>query len=43
MRQVGALIVQVLDAPEDAEVARRVASEVAQLCEAHPAPGVPLG
>lgn len=41
MRQVGALIVQVLDAPEDAEVARRVAAEVAQLCEIHPAPGVP--
>ncbi|MFN8585712.1 MAG: serine hydroxymethyltransferase [Dehalococcoidia bacterium] len=41
MRQVGALIVQVLDAPEDPEVARRVAAEVAQLCQTHPAPGVP--
>jgi glycine hydroxymethyltransferase len=41
MRQVGTLIVQVLDAPNDAEVTGRVASEVTQLCEAHPAPGVP--
>ncbi len=41
MRQVGALIVEVLDAPEDTEVASRVAAEVARLCEAHPAPGVP--
>ena len=41
LQQVGALIVQVLEAPEDAEVTRRVASAVAELCARHPAPGVP--
>ena len=41
LRQVGALIVQVLEAPEDAEVTRRVATAVAELCAKHPAPGLP--
>ena len=41
LRQVGALIAQVLDAPDDAAIARRAAAEVQALCLAHPAPGVP--
>ncbi len=43
LRQVGALIAQVLDAPEDAGVQRRAAAAVQALCLAHPAPGVPAG
>ena len=43
LRNVGALIVRVLDAPDDVEVARQVASAVEALCERYPAPGVPLG
>jgi glycine hydroxymethyltransferase len=41
LRRVGQLIVEVLEAPEDAEVARRASKAVAELCERHPAPGVP--
>jgi glycine hydroxymethyltransferase len=41
MRQVGALIVQVLEAPTDDELAARVRDEVRTLCAAHPAPGLP--
>ena len=41
LRRVGELIVQALDAPQDAAVAKRVGAEVRELCEAHPAPGVP--
>jgi glycine hydroxymethyltransferase len=41
LREVGALIVQVLDAPEDVVVRQRVAAAVRALCESHPAPGVP--
>jgi glycine hydroxymethyltransferase len=42
MRQVGQLIVRVLDAPEDGDVRREVSAAVRELCDAHPAPGVPL-
>jgi glycine hydroxymethyltransferase len=41
LRQVGAMIVRVLDAPEDVAVAQQVAVEVRALCDTHPAPGVP--
>ena len=41
MRRIGALIAQVLDAPEDRDVARRAAGDVSALCEQFPAPGVP--
>ena len=41
LRQVGELIVRILDAPEDEAVAEQVRSEVLALCEAFPAPGVP--
>ena len=41
MRQVGALIVQVLEAPTDDALAARVRDEVRTLCAAHPAPGLP--
>ena len=41
MRQVGALIVQVLEAPSDDDLAACVRDEVRMLCAAHPAPGVP--
>ena len=41
LRQVGAMIVRVLDAPDDAAVAQQVAAEVRALCDTHPAPGVP--
>jgi glycine hydroxymethyltransferase len=41
LRQVGALIAQVLDAPDDAAITRRAAAAVQALCAAHPAPGVP--
>jgi glycine hydroxymethyltransferase len=41
LRQVGELIVRVLDAPEDADVRREVSAAVRELCDAHPAPGVP--
>ncbi len=43
MRRVGELFVQVFEAPNDLEVAKRVRNEVLELCEAHPAPGVPQG
>ncbi len=42
MRQVGALIVQVLEAPSDAVLAARVRDDVRTLCDAHPAPGLAL-
>ena len=41
VRRVGELIAEVLAAPEDAAVGRRVRDEVEQMCAAHPAPGVP--
>ena len=41
LRQVGELIVQILDAPEDAAVAASARADVLALCEAFPAPGVP--
>ena len=41
VRRVGELIAEVLRAPEDAAIARRVRDEVEQTCAAHPAPGVP--
>jgi glycine hydroxymethyltransferase len=41
MRQVGELIVRVLDAPEDAEVTKQVSAAVRELCDGYPAPGVP--
>jgi glycine hydroxymethyltransferase len=41
MRRVGELIVRVLEAPEDSQVTKAVAAEVRELCESHPAPGVP--
>ncbi len=41
LRRVGALIVEILDAPEDAAAAERVRGEVRALCDAFPAPGVP--
>ena len=40
-RRVGELIADVLSAPEDAEVTRRVRAEVEALCAAHRAPGLP--
>jgi glycine hydroxymethyltransferase len=42
MRQVGALIVQVLEAPSDEALAARVRDDVRTLCDAHPAPGLAL-
>ncbi|MSQ41663.1 MAG: serine hydroxymethyltransferase [Dehalococcoidia bacterium] len=41
MRRVGALIAEVMRAPEDAAVSKRVRAQVLELCAAHPAPGVP--
>ena len=41
MRRVGELFVEVFEAPNDLEVAKHVRNEVLELCEAHPAPGVP--
>ena len=41
LRTVGALIVEILDAPADAAVAERVRGEVRALCDAFPAPGLP--
>ena len=41
LRQVGVLIAEVLDAPEDSMVRARVAAAVRDLCVAYPAPGVP--
>ncbi|RLT27334.1 MAG: serine hydroxymethyltransferase [Chloroflexi bacterium] len=42
MRRVGELIVRVLEAPEDSQVTKEVTAAVRELCETHPAPGVPL-
>lgn len=42
LNQVGELIVKILDAPEDVAVANSVRAEVLALCEAFPAPGVPV-
>jgi glycine hydroxymethyltransferase len=42
MRRVGELIVRVLEAPEDSQVTKEVSAAVRELCETHPAPGVPL-
>jgi len=41
MRHVGELIVRVLEAPEDAQVIKEVSVAVRELCDSHPAPGVP--
>jgi len=41
MRRVGEMFVEVFEAPNDLEVAKRVRNEVLEMCEAHPAPGVP--
>ena len=41
MRHVGELIVRVLEAPEDAQVIKEVSAAVRELCDSHPAPGVP--
>ncbi|MEZ4504096.1 MAG: serine hydroxymethyltransferase [Dehalococcoidia bacterium] len=41
MRRVGEIILEAFDAKGDAEVERRLRNEVLELCEAHPAPGVP--
>ena len=40
VRRIGELIAEVLAAPEDAAVGDRVRAEVAELCAAHPAPGL---
>ncbi len=39
--RAGELIAEVLHAPDDEAVARRVRAEVEELCATHPAPGVP--
>jgi glycine hydroxymethyltransferase len=39
--RAGELIAEVLHAPDDEAVARRVRAEVEEMCAAHPAPGVP--
>jgi glycine hydroxymethyltransferase len=41
MRQVGELVVEVLEAPADEALAARVRDDVRALCAAHPAPGLP--
>ena len=41
LRRVGELMAEVLAAPEEEAVARRVRAEVEELCAAHPPPGVP--
>jgi glycine hydroxymethyltransferase len=41
MRRVGAIIASVLQAPADEVSAERLRREVAELCEAFPAPGIP--
>ncbi|MEE8421231.1 MAG: serine hydroxymethyltransferase, partial [Dehalococcoidia bacterium] len=40
-RRTGELIVEVLRAPDDEAVAKRVKAEVKELCDAFPAPGIP--
>ncbi len=40
-RRVGELYAEVLHAPDDEAVAKRVRAEVQALCDAHPAPGIP--
>ena len=41
MRRVGELIVRVIEAPDDGDVARQVGDVVRELCATYPAPGVP--
>jgi glycine hydroxymethyltransferase len=41
IRRVGEMILEAFDAKGDADVERRLRNEVFELCEAHPAPGVP--
>jgi glycine hydroxymethyltransferase len=41
IRRVGEIILEGFDARGDADVERKLRDEVLQLCEAHPAPGVP--
>lgn len=41
MREVGAVIAEVLDAPDDPAVGERARAAVRRLTEQHPAPGVP--
>ena len=42
MRRIAAWMDEVIAAPEDEEVAARIAGEVRELCQAFPAPGVPV-
>ncbi|MXW23317.1 MAG: serine hydroxymethyltransferase, partial [Chloroflexi bacterium] len=42
IRRVGELIARVLDAPDDDDIAAGAHAEVLELCDAFPAPGVPL-
>jgi glycine hydroxymethyltransferase len=43
IRRVGQIILEAFDARGDVEVERRLRTEVRELCDAHPAPGVPSG
>ena len=42
MRRVGTIIASVLEAPSDAVAGERLRREVAELCAAFPAPGIPV-
>ncbi len=41
IRRVGEIILEAFDAKGDGDVERRLRAEVREMCEAHPAPGVP--
>ena len=43
MTRIGGWIVEVLRAPDDAGLARRVRGEVSELCESFPVPGAAAG
>jgi glycine hydroxymethyltransferase len=42
MRRIGRWILEVLKAPEDARLAQRIRSDIAELCEQFPAPALPV-
>ena len=42
MRRIAAWMDEVVAAPKDESLAERVRNEVRELCEAFPAPGIPI-